>query len=123
MAWLLPRLRLAGVLLRDALVLFACLWAGKAIAALLPFSFPGSILGMLLLFVLLNLQVVKLHWVEAGAGVLLRHMALLFIPVGVGLLAYLDAFADSLLLIVLNVLAGITLILLVVGRLYQRLNK
>ena len=60
---------------------------------------------------------------EAGAGVLLRHMALLFIPVGVGLLAYLDAFADSLLLIMLNVLAGITLILLVVGRLYQRLNQ
>ena len=58
MAWLLPRLRLACVLLRDALVLFACLWAGKAMAALLPFSFPGSILGMLLLFVLLYLQVV-----------------------------------------------------------------
>ncbi|WP_244081540.1 CidA/LrgA family protein, partial [Aeromonas caviae] len=49
--------------LRDFLVIIACLLAGKAVAAILPFAFPGSIIGMLLLFVLLTLQIVRFSWV------------------------------------------------------------
>ena len=60
---------------RDFLVILACFKAGTAISAILPFRFPDSIIGMLLLFLLLNLQIVKLQWVEMGAGVLLKHMA------------------------------------------------
>ena len=107
---------------RDFMVIVACLLAGKSVAAILPFAFPGSIIGMLLLFVLLNFQLIKLHWVIPSGGLLLRHMALLFIPVAVGLLAYLDVVMHSWLAILLNVLLGIALILLVVGRLYQRMN-
>ena len=54
--------------LRDFLVIIACLLAGKAVAAILPFAFPGSIIGMLLLFVLLSLQIVRFSWVELGAA-------------------------------------------------------
>ena len=49
---------------RDFLVILACFKAGTAISAILPFRFPDSIIGMLLLFLLLNLQIVKLQWVE-----------------------------------------------------------
>ena len=58
----------------------------------------------LLLFLLLNFQLVKLSAVERGATLLLRHMALLFIPVAVGLIAYLEPFTQSLGVIMLNVL-------------------
>ena len=78
---------------------------------------------MLLLFLLLNFQLVKLSAVERGATLLLRHMALLFIPVAVGLIAYLEPFTQSLGVIMLNVLLGIALILLIVGQLFQRLNR
>ena len=78
---------------------------------------------MLLLFLLLNLQIVKLQWVEMGAGVLLKHMALLFIPVAVGLLGYIDTFMSSLGAIIINVFLGLVLILLIVGRLFQRMNQ
>lgn len=108
---------------RDFLVILACFKAGTAISAILPFRFPDSIIGMLLLFLLLNLQVVKLQWVEMGAGVLLKHMALLFIPVAVGLLGYIDTFMSSLGSIIINVFLGLVLILLIVGRLFQRMNK
>lgn len=108
---------------RDFLVILACFKAGIAISAILPFRFPDSIIGMLLLFLLLNLQVVKLQWVEMGAGVLLKHMALLFIPVAVGLLGYIDTFMSSLGAIIINVFLGLVLILLIVGRLFQRMNK
>ncbi len=105
------------------LIILACLALGKGISALLPFAFPGSIIGMLILFLLLNFQLVRMHWIEPSASLLLRHMALLFIPVAVGLLAYLDTVMASIGVIILNVLLGISLILLVVGRLYQRMNR
>ncbi len=108
---------------RDFLVILACFKAGTAISAILPFRFPDSIIGMLLLFLLINLQIVKLQWVEMGAGVLLKHMALLFIPVAVGLLGYIDTFMSSLGAIIINVFLGLVLILLIVGRLFQRMNQ
>ncbi len=108
---------------RDFLVILACFKAGTAISAILPFRFPDSIIGMLFLFLLLNLQIVKLQWVEMGAGVLLKHMALLFIPVAVGLLGYIDTFMSSLGAIIINVFLGLVLILLIVGRLFQRMNQ
>ena len=109
--------------LRDFLVIVACLLAGKALAAILPFAFPGSIIGMLLLFVLLSLQLVKLHWVEQCAGLLLRHMGVLFVPVAVGLVAWLEPLRQSFGLIMLCIVLGIVLILGTVGRLYQRMNR
>ena len=114
--------RLIGYL-GSFLIILACLAVGKWISSLLPFAFPGSILGMLILFLLLNFQLVRMHWIEPSASLLLRHMALLFIPVAVGLLAYLDTVMASLGVILLNVVLGISLILLVVGRLYQRMNQ
>ena len=116
------KIRLLLSYLGSFAIILAALALGKGISALLPFAFPGSILGMLLLFLLLNLQLIKLHWVLPAGGLLLRHMALLFVPVAVGLLAYLDVVMHSWLAILLNVFLGIALILLVVGRLYQRMN-
>lgn len=110
-------------LVRDFLVILACLLVGKGIAAVLPFGFPGSIIGLLLLFILLSLQLVKLHWVHDGGQLILRHMALLFIPVAVGLLGYLEVLSDGLWLIVSTALAGLVLILISVGHLYQRWHQ
>ena len=109
--------------LSSFLIILACLVVGKWIATLLPFAFPGSILGMLILFLLLNFQLVRLHWIEPSASLLLRHMALLFIPVAVGLLSYMDTVMASLGVILVNVVVGIALIVLIVGRLYQRMNR
>lgn len=42
--------------LRAFVLIYACLYAGIFIASLLPVTIPGSIIGMLILFVLLALQ-------------------------------------------------------------------
>jgi holin-like protein len=105
------------------MVIMACLLVGKAIASLLPVAFPSSIIGMLLLFGLLSLQWVNLRWVEGSAVIILRHMGILFVPVAVGLIAWLEPLRHSLGLIILSMLIGIVLILGGVGHLYQRLNR
>jgi holin-like protein len=47
---------------------------------------PGGVLGLILFFASLQLGVIKLKWVERAAGLLLRHMVLLFVPLTVGLM-------------------------------------
>ncbi|WP_445399065.1 CidA/LrgA family protein [Zobellella sp. An-6] len=109
-------------LIRDFALILACLLVGKGVAALLPFAFPGSIIGLFLLFFLLSTQLIPLSWVHDGGQLILRHMALLFIPVAAGLLGYVDVLSQGLGLIISSALSGLVLILLVVGRLYQRLQ-
>jgi len=76
--------------LRAFVLIYACLYAGIFIASLLPITIPGSIIGMLILFVLLALQVLPAKWVNPGCFVLIRYMALLFVPIGVGVMQYYD---------------------------------
>lgn len=47
---------------------------------------PGGVLGLLLFYGALLVGTLKLRWVERGAGLLLRHMVLLFVPLTVGLM-------------------------------------
>lgn len=49
---------------------------------------PGAILGILLLFALLKLKLVKLRWIDLGADWLLAEMLLFFIPATVGVVKY-----------------------------------
>lgn len=45
---------------------------------------------MLILFVLLALQILPAKWVNPGCYVLIRYMALLFVPIGVGVMQYFE---------------------------------
>lgn len=47
---------------------------------------PGGVLGLLALYLALQMGLVKLAWVQRTADLLLRHMVLLFVPLTVGLM-------------------------------------
>lgn len=53
------------------------------------FPLPGSILGILVLFLLLQFRIVKLEWIELGATWLLAELLLFFIPAAVGVMNYI----------------------------------
>ncbi|MFD2332369.1 CidA/LrgA family holin-like protein [Cohnella sp. GCM10020058] len=57
-------------------------------AEALHLPIPGSILGLLLLFVLLELKIVKLAWIALGAEWLVAQMLLFFVPATVGIVRY-----------------------------------
>jgi holin-like protein len=46
-------------LVSSFLIIYACLLIGKYLAGFLPFVFPGSIIGLLILFVLLKSKRLK----------------------------------------------------------------
>jgi putative effector of murein hydrolase LrgA (UPF0299 family) len=67
------------------LLVFQCL--GEGLVFLFGFPVPGPVAGMLLLLAAL-VAWPRLHTlVEAGANELLRHLSLLFLPAGVGIIA------------------------------------
>ena len=63
-----------------------------------------------------------MQWADI-TRLLLHHMGVLFVPVAVGLVAWLEPLRQSFGLIMLCIVLGIVLILGTVGRLYQRMNK
>ena len=85
---MLKSLNIIWQYLRAFVLIYACLYAGIFISSLLPITIPGSIIGMLLLFVLLGLHILPAKWVNPGCYVLIRYMALLFVPIGVGVMQY-----------------------------------
>lgn len=104
-------------------VLLAFLLAGEAVATLGRLPLPGSVVGMLLLAAALRFGRLPVAWVEPAAELLLRHMALLFVPPGVGLMVQLDLLRREWLPVVVAGVASTLAVLLVVGRLQQRLER
>lgn len=66
------------------LLVFQCL--GEGLVFLLHLPVPGPVAGMLLLLVALCAFPRLYDIVEAGANELLRHLSLLFVPAGVGII-------------------------------------
>ena len=70
------------------LLAFQCL--GEGLVFLFHLPVPGPVAGMLLLFATL-VAWPRLHdTVEKGANELLRHLSLLFVPAGVGVMIHLS---------------------------------
>ncbi len=86
---------------------------GEVVVYFLNSSIPGSIVGMILLTVALELKIVKLHQVEAVSDFLIRNMAFFFIPPGVGLMVNFDLIADNWIAIVIATVVSTILVLMV----------
>lgn len=69
-------------------LLLACQLAGELLVRLLGLPVPGPVVGMVLLFTGLLLRGGVPVPVAAAANGLLAHLALLFVPAGVGVISY-----------------------------------
>ena len=112
--------------IRQGLVIVAQVggfWAicesGFALTKHFGIAVPGNLLGMVMLFVLMASGIVKLEWVNAGATLLLRHLAFFFIPIAVGLMTMGDLMRSHGIAILAVLLASAAAGILVSGRVVQ----
>ncbi len=96
-------------------LIYLCLYSGNIIAGLLPFTFPGSIIGMLILFLLLAFNIIPDTSVQPGCELLIRYMTLLFIPISVGVMLYYDTLINQFGAIVASTLISSFITLVVIG--------
>ena len=89
-------------------IIFSICWLGVVIEKLLPFAFPASVIGMILLLFCLLTGTLKIDHIREKSDFLLSNMAFFFIPAGVNVINYLDILkANWLPLLVICVLTTI----------------
>ena len=71
-------------------IIFSICWISQIIEKLLPFSFPASVIGMILLFILLCVHILKVDHIREKSDFLLENMAFFVIPAGVSIINYFD---------------------------------
>lgn len=74
-------------LFREVFLIFGIYFIGEGIHTLTSIPLPGSLIGMLLLFVLLLLRIIRLEHISTVTDFLLGHLPFFFIPAGVALMA------------------------------------
>ena len=72
---------------RELIIIFGFYYAGEFLSKLLSLPLPGSLVGMILLFLALQLHILRLDMVEDSADFLLSHLPFFFIPAGVSLMS------------------------------------
>lgn len=104
-------------------IIFICLLFGEGVAHLLGLPIPGNVIGMVTLTGALMLGIVRIEQVKPVTDGLLKHLALLFVPPGVGLLLYGDLLKASWLSIGVGLVVSTVIVLGVVGGLQQYLER
>lgn len=82
-------------------IIFSVCWISQLIEKFLPFSFPASVIGMLVLLVCLLTGFLKIEHIQEKADFLLENMAFFFLPAGVSIMNYFELLKKSWLQIVL----------------------
>ncbi len=103
------------------LLLFQC--AGEALARVLGLPVPGPVVGMALLFGALRLRPRVPESVGVAADGLARHLSLLFVPAGVGVMLYLSRLAEEWLPIVAALTISTVLAIAAAALTFARLSR
>ena len=87
-------------------VIFGVCWVSLVIEHYLPFSFPASVIGMILLLLCLLTGFLKIEHVQEKADFLLGNMAFFFVPAGVSIINYFEiiiAVANTLIIVIIRI--------------------
>lgn len=74
-------------------ILFGTALLGQVISGLLPFPFPGTMIAALILFLLLEFNIVKLDQLKDVIYLSNKYLAFVFIPAGVAIMEYFLEFS------------------------------
>jgi len=89
--------------------------ASNLFVAYTGIDFPGSIIGILLLFVLLYFKWLPLAWIESGANFLIAELLLFFIPAAVGIIQFQDILETGWSELLTSIEGSIVFVLIFVG--------
>ncbi|RDY24647.1 CidA/LrgA family protein [Romboutsia maritimum] len=84
---------------------------------------PGSIVGMILLFLFLQFNVIKLEKIQDISDVLLDSMAIFFVPAGVALIKSLNLIEDNMLVLIATILFSTIIVMYVTGVVVEKMIK
>ncbi|WP_372746953.1 CidA/LrgA family protein [Lutibacter sp.] len=109
-------------LIKQVATILGFWFAGELLNYVTKIPIPGSILGMLLIVLALELKILKPERVAQVANFLLNNMAMFFIPAGVGIMCHFKILKQEWLPISIAIIVSSLLVITVVGKLMERKN-
>ena len=103
--------------------IFLFYWIGEFASTLMGGFVPGSVLGMVFLFLALQLKWIKEAQVDTPAKALTDNMGLFFIPAGVGLMAQMDTVRENWWVILVAVLVSSVLVIASVAYIQEHMER
>ncbi|SCM79038.1 putative effector of murein hydrolase LrgA [uncultured Sporomusa sp.] len=107
----------------QVMLLWIIYWLGNQITVITGLPVPGTVFGMVLLFLLLLCGIIKLSYIQEAADFLLKHMLFFFIPIAVGLMDWGAMFYEHAVVLTLAIVAGAVLPFFTVGIITQLVYK
>jgi holin-like protein len=98
-------------------------WCMNRLTEICHWNIPGSIVGIVVLFGLLQFKIIKLEWIDLGAKWLVAEMLLFFIPPTVGIVQYKALILDSGVRILLVVTVSIVVVMSTTGLIAESLAR
>jgi holin-like protein len=95
------------------------LWLGNIILVYYINILPPTIIGMVIVFLLLKLNILKISHIEDISSVLLEYLPFMFLPIGVGVINVLDVLKNDLIPILITVCLTLTLVMITTGKTIQ----
>ena len=101
------------------LIIFGFSFNGNVISNVFRLPVPGSILGMILLFLALQFKILEFRHVDEAGSFLINNMTILFLPAGVGIMAKWNLISHFWAQILLIVVAALIINMLILGKLVE----
>ncbi|MGL5695265.1 MAG: CidA/LrgA family protein [Peptostreptococcaceae bacterium] len=111
----------------NQLAIILGIWAiGEYISSLIQgiIVIPGNIIGMILLFLLLQFKIIKLDKVDEVGNLLLNNMAIFFVPAGVSLIRSLDLISENIFVLLITIFFSTVAVMYITGFIVEKMiNK
>ncbi len=96
---------------------------GQTLSRILGGFMPGNVLGMLILFALLQYNIINVESVKSVCEFILKNMLILFVPSNAGIMVNYHLIKNDWVSIITVVIISTILVMIVVGHLQQYLSK
>ena len=105
------------------IILCAIQFACNMLIKCFNIPFPAPIMGILVLFLFLQLNIIRRDWIKDICELILKYMPLLFVPLAVGIITYYGVIEKNLIPILINVIGTTTLTLLLTALFVENVIK
>jgi holin-like protein len=110
-------------MIKGSFIILLFYFLGQMLSLLIYGFIPGSVIGMVLLFLSLFLKIIKPETIKATATTITKNMAIFFVPTAVGLMAYGELLSNSFLAITLAIATSTILTIITVALVQDRFEK
>lgn len=110
-------------MIRGIFYILLFFFIGEFISHLIYGFVPGSIIGMILMFIFLHFKIIKEEDVEGVANSFTRNMAIFFIPAGAGLLGASDMLSKFWVSIIIVCSVSSLLVIAVVALIQEKMEN